>query len=109
MYYGDLSTEESEEVLDTLRISDESTRLFIYFGIYRQEHYKDHHIKFDAEKLKNKLIEVINDKSDANQRLRNSITRHLRKIQREYPDESEKLREYIDLTNDSTYSLPTEF
>lgn len=50
-YYKDLSTKEAEQVLDALKITDEAAGLFVYFGIFRQRHYKDQDIEYNGHRL----------------------------------------------------------
>lgn len=58
-YYKDLSTREAEQVLDALKITDEAAGLFVYFGIFRQRHYKDQDIEYNGQRLEKKLKEII--------------------------------------------------
>ncbi len=48
-YYKDLSTNEAEQVLNALKITDKSAGLFVYFCIFRQRHYKDQAIEYNAK------------------------------------------------------------
>ena len=96
-YYKDLSTEEAEDVLDALKITDRSGALFVYFGIFRQRHYIDQSIKFDGQRVDQKLNRIIKNRSKKYARLRSDITWHLWKVLDESPDEFSTIRPYIDL------------
>jgi len=89
-YYKDLSTEEADEVLNTLKITNESAGLFVYFGIFRQRHYKDQHIEFDGKKFENKLWEIIKSNTEDNIELKERISCHFWQISKENKDEFEK-------------------
>jgi len=97
LYYKDLSTEEADEVLNTLKITNESAGLFVYFGIFRQRHYKDQHIEFDGKKFENKLREIIKSNTEDNIELKERISCHFWQISKENKDEFEKIRPYIEL------------
>jgi len=96
-YYKDLNTKEAEKVLDALKIIDESASLFIYFGIFRQRHYKNQNIKFNAKKLEKKLKEIIINKDEKYKKLQANIARYLWKILNENRNEFETIKPYIDL------------
>lgn len=102
-YYKDLSTGKAEQILDALKVSDESAGLFIYFGIFRQKHYKDQGIEFDGEKLNEKLKEIIRNKRENYNRLRASIAWHFWKILDENRDEFNTIKPYIDLFLEQPY------
>lgn len=102
-YYKDLSTKEAERVLNALKITDEAAGLFVYFGIFRQRHYKDQVIEYNGQKLEEKLKDIIkNDKKDY-QRLRASITWHLWKVLDENRNEFETIQPYIELILEKPY------
>jgi len=96
-YYNDLSTEEADEVLNLLKITSESARLFVYFGIFRQRDYKDQHIEFDGKKFETKLREIIKSNTEENIELKERISLHFWQILKENKDEFEKIRPYIEL------------
>lgn len=102
-YYKDLSTREAEQVLDALKITEESAGLFVYFGIFRQRHYKDQNVKFDSRRLEKKLKEIIKNQKEDYGRLRASITWHLWKILDENRNEFETIKPYIDLILEQPY------
>jgi len=102
-YYKDLSTKEAEQVLDALKITEESAGLFVYFGIFRQRHYKDQPIKFNGKKLEKKLEELLQNNKEEYQRLRASIAWHLCKILDENRNEFETIKPYIDLILEQPY------
>jgi len=102
-YYKDLSTREAEQVLDTLKITEESAGLFVYFGIFRQRHYKDQPIKFNGKKLEERLKEILKSSKKNYQRLKASIACHLCKILDENRNEFETIKPYIDLILEQPY------
>jgi len=62
--YKDLSTEEVMRVLNALQVVEESASLFIYFGVFRQKHFKGQNIPFDGEIPRRKLIDIIEMKDE---------------------------------------------
>jgi hypothetical protein len=103
-YYKDLSTEEAEQVLDALKITEESAGLFVYFGVFRQRHYKNQDIKYNGEKLEERLKEMIkNNEKEDYRRLRASISWYLWKILDENRNEFETLQPFIDLILEQPY------
>lgn len=102
-YYKDLSTKEAEQVLDALKITEESASFFIYFGVFRQKHYKNQSIKFNGKKLEKKLKELLQCNKEEYHRLRASIVWHLWKILDENRNEFETIKPYIDLTLEQPY------
>ena len=102
-YYKDLSTRETEQVLNALKITEESAGLFVYFGIFRQRHYKNQSIKFNGKKLEKKLKGILQNNKEEYQRLKASIAWHLWKILDENRDEFETIRPYIDLILEQPY------
>jgi len=102
-YYKDLSTEEVDKALNALKITNESAGLFVYFGIFRQRHYKDQHIEFDGKKFENKLKEIIKSNTEENIELKEKISFHFWQISKENKDEFEKIRPYIELFLEQPY------
>jgi len=102
-YYKDLSTKEAEQVLDTLKITDEAAGLFVYFGIFRQRHYKDQDIEYNGQRLEKKLKDILKNGKGDHQQLRASITWHLWKVLDENRNEFETIRPYIDLLLEQPY------
>jgi hypothetical protein len=102
-YYKDLSTKEAEQVLDALKITDEAAGLFVYFGIFRQRHYKGQDIEYNGQRLEKKLKEIIKNSKENYQRLRASITWHLWKVLDENRNEFETIQPYIDLLLEQPY------
>ncbi len=96
-YYKDLSTKEAIEVLDTLRVTEESAGLFLYYGIYRGEHYQDQKIEFNAKELEKKLKNLIKSKADKDQVLKSNLAWHFWKLLNENPNEFDKLKEWLPL------------
>lgn len=96
-FYKDLSTKEVEFVLDTLKISDEAAPLFIYFGIYRERHFKIQGIDFDSEPIQNRLRQLILDQNRSTFDLRERIAWNFWKILEDNKNEFEVLRPYIEL------------
>jgi len=103
VYYKDLSTKEAEQVLDALKITDEAAGLFVYFGIFRQRHYKDQNIKYNGQKLEKKLKDLLKNSKEDYQQLRASITWHLWKVLEENKNEFETIKPYIDLILEQPY------
>mgnify|MGYP001568148301 CR=1 FL=1 len=95
-YFKDLTTEEALEVLDKLKDSREAASLFVYFGVYRERHYKDK-ISFNQKPLKEKLTSIILDKEEKYEDLRGSIAWHFWRILQETPDEFATLKPYLNL------------
>jgi hypothetical protein len=102
-YYKDLSTKEAEKVLEALKITDEAAGLFIYFGIFRQRHYKDQPLEYDGRKLEEKLKEIIKSDKEDCRRLRASIAWHLWKVLDGNRSEFETIKPYIDLILEQPY------
>jgi len=102
-YYKDLSTEEAEQVLDTLKITDESASLFIYFAIFRQRHYKDQNIEYNSQKLEEKLKEILQNQNDEYSQLQAKIVWYFWKILEQYKNEFETIKQYIDLVLEQPY------
>lgn len=96
-YYKDLSTKEAIEVLDTLRVTEESAGLFLYYGIYRGGHYKDQNIEFKSKELKKKLKDLIKSKAQKDQILKSNLAWHFWKLLDENPNEFDKLSDWIPL------------
>jgi hypothetical protein len=96
-YYKDLSTTESLQVLNTLKGTYNLGPLFIYFGIYRKNHFKNQLINFNAKRLEKELINTIKSKDEENQGLRKEIIWEFWKILKEAPQEFNTIRPYIDL------------
>ena len=103
VHYKDLSTEEAEQVLNAIKITDRSGALFVYFGIFRQRHYKEENIKFDGQRLDERLKKIIKNPSKKYAGLRADITWHLWKILDENPNEFSTIRPYIDLILKQSY------
>lgn len=102
-YYKDLTTEEAQQALDALRITDKSAMLFVYFGIYRQRHFKDQDIVFHGDEINKKLLEIITTKRERYIELQTRIAWHFWKILKENPDEFDTLKPYIDLFLEHPY------
>ncbi|MCL4399842.1 hypothetical protein M1506_01030 [Patescibacteria group bacterium] len=96
-YYKDLTTNEAEDVLDTLKITDEAASLFIYFGLFRERHYQDLNIEFDGKILKQKLTDVVSGKTVCVPHLRGSIAWHFWKLLETNPEEFDNVKPYVDL------------
>lgn len=97
VYYNDLSTNEAEKVLDALKTTDEAAVLFVYFGIFRQRHYKDQAIEYNGQRLERKLKEMIKNSKEDYQSLRASITWYLWDILKKHRNEFQTIKPYIDL------------
>jgi len=95
-YFKDINTEEAIRVLNKLENAREAAALFVYFGIYRERHYKGK-VPFDSKPLKEKLISTIKDEQEKYEDLRGSIAWNFWRILAETPDEFDTLKPYIDL------------
>lgn len=95
--YKDLCTEEAIYVLDTLKNSPDVAGLFIYFGLYRENHYKDHPVEFDGEKLNIKLRSIIEDKEEGARHLQAGFAWIFRDILKNNPEDFKIIKPYIDL------------
>ncbi|GFP32987.1 hypothetical protein HKBW3S42_01298, partial [Candidatus Hakubella thermalkaliphila] len=106
-YFQDLTTEEALEVLERLKITDESAPLFIYFGIFRQRHYKNQDGRdkkcFDPKRLKKNLEEIIKNNDDQYTNLRGSIAWNFWKLLSKNPDEFDAISPYISLFLEQPY------
>ena len=102
-YYKDLSTKEVEQVLSALKITDKAAGLFVYFGIFRQRHYKDQDIEYNGQRLEKKLREIIKSRKEDYQQLRASIAWYLWKVLDENRNEFETIQPYIDLVLKQPY------
>lgn len=102
-YYKDLSTSEAEQVLDSLKITEESGHLFIYFAIFRERHYKDLKVEYNPEGFKKKLEEIILNRDDRFCSLRAVIASSFWKILENDRNEFEVISPYIDLFLDEPY------
>lgn len=100
-YFKDINTEETIRVLNKLKNAREAAALFVYFGIFRERHFKDK-VPFDPEPLRKKLISTIKDKQEKYEDLRGSIAWNFWRILAETPDEFDTLKPYIDFF----FSLP---
>jgi len=100
-YFKDLDSAEAMKVLDNLEKSSEAAALFVYFGIYRERHYKGK-VKFDQKPLKEKLEAVILSKDGKYLDLKGSIAWNFWRILEETPDEFDVIKPYLDLF----FSLP---
>ncbi len=95
-YYKDLTTEEAIKVLDKLANARESASLFVYFGIFRQRHYKGK-VEFDQNPLKEKLEKTILTEEEENRDLKGSIAWNFWRILEDSPEEFDTLKPYLDL------------
>lgn len=97
LFYKDLSTHEAALVLDTLKSVPSSSALFIYFGVYRERHYKAPMIRFSRGPLDKRLRTVIADTSAELTALRAEIARDIWGVLSKNEGEFDTLRPYIDL------------
>lgn len=100
-YFKDISSEEAIKVLDKLKDAREAAALFVYFGIFRERHFKNK-VPFDPKPLRESFISIIRDKQETYEDLRGSIAWNFWRILAETPDEFDTLKPYIDLF----FSLP---
>jgi hypothetical protein len=98
-YYKDLTTEEALEVLDKLKITEESSPLFIYFGIFRERHFKNadgtDEKDFNPTPLKYKLNKMITSNAKKYIDLRGNIAWNFKKILDDKPEEFDMVKPYI--------------
>ena len=102
-YYKDITTSEAESVLESLKITDEAAPLFVYFGLFRERHYKELAVPFDGALLKKKLDDVVMGKVDVAPHLRGSIAWHFWKLLETNPEEFDAIKPYIDLFLEQPY------
>ncbi|OGH29158.1 MAG: hypothetical protein A3A58_02120 [Candidatus Blackburnbacteria bacterium RIFCSPLOWO2_01_FULL_41_27] len=95
-YFKDINTKEAIKVLDKLKGAREAAALFVYFGIFRERHFKDK-VLFDPKPLRRKLILAIKDNQKEYEDLQGSIAWNFWRILAETPDEFNTLKPYIDL------------
>jgi len=95
-YFKDIDTEEAIKVLDKLKDAREASALFVYFGIFRERHFKDK-VPFNPKPLRGLLISIIKDKQEKYEDLRGSIAWNFWRLLAETPDEFDTLKPYIDL------------
>ena len=103
-YFKDLDTNESLKVLDKLGYSQESATLFVYFGIFRERHYKGK-VPFDPNPLKKKLCSMILDQNKEYEDLRGSIAWNFWHILKENPEEFSIIEPYLDLFFTLPYNI----
>jgi len=96
-HYKDLTTEEAQRVLDSLKTTDESAILFVYFGIFRQRHFKDQDIPFNIDEIRKELLDIITTKREKYRSLQARIVWLFWKILKENLNEFDTLKPYIDL------------
>lgn len=104
-YFKDLTTDEALEVLEHLRTARESGTLYVYFGIFRQRHYKNadgtDKKGFDAGPLQKQLQQAIT--AQDNIQLKTDIAWNLWRIVKDKPDELQTLKPYIELFLEQPY------
>ncbi|GAG55295.1 unnamed protein product, partial [marine sediment metagenome] len=108
-YYKDLSTNEAEQALKALQISKESSGLFIYFAIFREKHYKNQPIKFNAERFRAWLADIIKAEKKIYIPLRENVAWHFWRILDEDLSKFDYLRSYIDLLIRQPYHKSTHY
>ena len=94
-HYKDLSTKETIQVLDALRTVDDSGGLYIYFGLYRKDHFKKQNIEYDSGKVENRLRFVIRSKKY--RAIQANIAWHFWQILKEDIKQYSTLETYLDL------------
>lgn len=102
-YFKDISTEETIKVLDKLKDAREAAALFVYFGIFRERHFKNK-VPFDPKPLRESFISIIKDKQEKYEDLRGSIAWNFWRILAETPDEFDTLKPYVDLFFSLSYN-----
>ena len=100
-YFKDLSTDEALEVVNKLKITDESAPLFIYFAIFREKHYKNpdgtDKMGFNPDPLRKELKEIITSKDEQFINLKGNIAWHFWKLLKEQSEEFELIKPYLNL------------
>lgn len=99
LYYKNLSEDEAEEVLNCLGDVAESAPLFIYYAVYRKNHFREIG-EFDSKRFERLLKEKIQSGSED---LRRQLAWHLWKSISE-GNGLEMFKEYIDAFVSSAYS-----
>ncbi len=95
-YFKDINTKDAIKILDKLKGARESAALFVYFGVFRERHFKGK-LPFDPKPLRRKLILAIKDNQKEYEDLQGSIAWNFWRILAETPDEFNTLKSYIDL------------
>ncbi|MBW2044709.1 MAG: hypothetical protein JRI96_07455 [Deltaproteobacteria bacterium] len=96
-YFKDLSTKEAEIVINNLVFAKDSAALFIYFGIFRERHYKEQEIEFNGRVFRDKLKAIITSKKKEHKNLRAGIIWHFWKILSDKPSEFGIILPYINI------------
>lgn len=94
--YKELSSDEAAEVLEKLDRSQNSAPLFIYYGIYRKDHFKNLKSSYDSKLLEDKLENAISNFAE-NPDLSANISWHMAKIVRENNEEFAKLEPWFEI------------
>lgn len=102
-HYRELNEEEALEVLEKLEKVEDSAGLFIYYAVYRKNHFKEKR-GFDSERFEELLKTKI--KSGA-ENLRGKITWHLWRVLNNSPKEFNVLKGYIKLGTEALYTKET--
>lgn len=96
-YYKDLNTQEIMEVLDVLRSSRNSASLFVYYGIYRKNHFKEQPIEFDSAVLNKRFVGMLKSKQPEDVKFHSSFAWIFRDILDEEPSELKTIKPYFEL------------
>lgn len=96
-YYKDLSTDEAMEVLDVLESVSNSAFLFVYFGIYRKDHYKEQPIRFNHVTLHKRFIALLNSRHPRHSEFHSSFAWIFRDIIDKNPTELKTIKPYFEL------------
>lgn len=95
-YYKDLDTDQAVKVLKKLEKSREAAALFVYFGIFRERHFKGK-VTFDQKQLREILESIILEKHSEYFDLKGSIAWNFWRILEDTPTEFDTIKPYLDL------------
>ena len=96
-YYKDLNTQETMEVLDVLRSSRNSASLFVYYGIYRKNNFKEQPIEFDSAVLNKRFVAMLKSKQSEDVKFHSIFAWIFRDILDEEPIELKTIKPYFEL------------
>jgi len=94
-YYKDLGTNEAINILDTLKISDDSAGLFIYFGIFRKSDFRNQDVDFDSSILEKKLRYIL--KSNKYPDVQAKIAWHFWQILKDNREKYDVIEPYMEI------------
>lgn len=105
--FRDLSTDEIILVLDKLQNAENASSLYVYYGIYRKNHFKDRKdIHFNSEVIEDKLKNVLVN-NDEYPELAGGVAWQLGKIIRDNPKDLKIVKPWIELILDQQFNKST--